>query len=244
MIQELQHATVGEIAAADFRAAEVFERFGIDFCCGGRRSVAKACRDASADPAVVMRELAALPETAAGDDEDAGHWPLDRLTDHIVGRHHTYVRRALPTISSYLAKLETVHGARHPELATVRSTFEDLSWDLLLHLYKEEQVLFPYIRDLVTGAARPGTPLVNPFGTVRNPICMMEREHQVAADGLRAIRELTDGFATPRDGCETYAACMAHLADFERDLHRHVHLENNVLFPRAVALEQGIVGRL
>jgi regulator of cell morphogenesis and NO signaling len=232
----LGNATVGEIAAADLRAARLFDRLGIDFCCGGRQSIEDACGRIGLDPTVVRHELAALP-VGVSDEDDVSRWPLDRLIDHIVARHHTYTRLALPAIRTYLTKLEAVHGQRHPELVHVRRTFDELSEDLLHHLYKEEQILFPYVRELVHHARHPASPLLNPFGTVENPIRMMEHEHQEAGDALRLLRGLTQGYETPPDGCGTYAACMAELSRFERDLHRHIHLENNVLFPAAVALE-------
>lgn len=237
MKERLESATVGDIVAGDFRAAGVFEQFGIDFCCGGRRSVADACRAASADPAALIRALEALPPRGA--DDDVTRWPLDRLIDHIIARHHAYVRSAMPAIARHLEKLQEAHGARHPELARIAAAFERVSVDLEQHLLKEEQVVFPYIRDLVDHAWQPCGVLLSPFGTVENPIRMLEREHREAADELRIIRELTAGYATPEDGCTTYTVCMAELDQFERDLHRHVHLENNVLFPRAAALENG-----
>jgi len=236
MTERAMNATVGEIVATDFRAASVFERFGIDFCCGGRRSLEDACRSVEADPAAVIRALDALPSSAA-ETEDVTRWPLTRLIDHVVSTHHTYVRSVSPTIGQYLAKLRDVHGARHPELHRVAAAFARLSSDLAQHLLKEEQVLFPYVRDLVDHADQPFGALRSPFGSVANPIRMMEREHREAADELRIIRELTNSYTVPEDGCTTYAVCLAELAQFERDLHRHVHLENNVLFPRAVALE-------
>lgn len=237
MSHGFENTTVGEIAATDLRAARLFDRLGIDYCCGGRQLFNEACRHAAVEPASILRELDALRSTVPDGDDDVNHWPLDRLIDHIVARHHTYVRRALPAIRACLAKLESVHGQRHPELTHARRALDELSEDLLQHLYKEEQILFPYLRDLVEHAAHPERALLNPFGTLRNPIRMMEHEHQEAAGGLRLLRGLTNGYETPPDGCETYAACMAELSRFEADLHRHVHLENNMLFPKAVALE-------
>ncbi|MBI3492569.1 MAG: iron-sulfur cluster repair di-iron protein [Acidobacteria bacterium] len=234
-----EHATVGEIVATDFRTAGVFETFGIDFCCGGRRSLADACRTAAADPAAVIRALNALPPPATVDD-DVTRWPLERLIDHILVTHHAYVRSALPAIARYLEKLHEIHGARHPELTRIATIFEQVIGDLEQHMFKEEQILFPYVRDLARQFLQAGQPSgagVSPFGTVENPIRMMEREHREAADELRLIRELTNGYTPPADGCTTYTVCMAELAQFERDLHRHVHLENNVLFPKAVELE-------
>ena len=231
----LERTTVGDIVAGDFRTAAVFERFGIDFCCGGRRDFRDACRDAGAEPEAVQHALDALPPVADRLD-DVTSAPLEQLIEHIVETHHMYVRSALPAIAGYLKKLVDVHGARHPELAHVLAVFRDLRADFEQHLIKEEQVLFPYIRDLAT-TSRPCGVSRSPFGTVENPIRMLEREHLEAGDEMRAIRELTHGYALPADGCRTYAVCMAELSCFERDLHRHVHLENNVLFPRAIQLE-------
>jgi regulator of cell morphogenesis and NO signaling len=233
MSESFERSTVGEIVATDFRAAGVFEQFGIDFCCGGRRSVAEACQTAAIDPEIIERALQALPPAKADDDGDVTRWPMDRLIDHILDTHHAYVRSALPTITRYLARLVVVHGIRHPELARIASSFEVMGRGLLQHMMKEERVLFPYLRELAAGGGRAPCP----FGTVENPIRMMEREHREAGDELHLIRELTNGYVAPADGCTTYRVCFAELARFERDLHRHVHLENNVLFPNAVELE-------
>lgn len=232
MTQALER-TIGEIVAEDWRAAAVFEQFGIDFCCGGRRSVTDACRTAGIDAAVIEGALEKLHAIDASD--EVSQWPAARLAEHIVRTHHDYVREAVPRIAGYLAKLTNVHGARHPELAQVHAEFEVLGRDLLQHMRKEEHVLFPYVRDL-EASTRPGP---SPFGTVENPIRMMEREHEEAGAQLREIRRLTSDYTAPADGCATYRVCFEELAHFERDLHRHVHLENNVLFPRAVQLEAG-----
>jgi regulator of cell morphogenesis and NO signaling len=241
MSERMGNTTVGEIVATNFRAAGVFEGFGIDFCCGGRRSLDDACRAAAADPDAVLRALDALAP-AAGDDADVTEWPLDRLIDHIVSTHHAYVKSAMPAIARHLDTLVDVHGSRHPELARVAAYFDHVRIDLGQHLLKEEQVLFPYVRDLAV-STETSSGSTSPFGTVENPIRMMEREHRDAADELRIIRELTKGYVAPSDGCATYAACMAELGQFERDLHRHVHLENNVLFPKAIALEADVCSR-
>jgi regulator of cell morphogenesis and NO signaling len=227
--------TVGELVAGDFRTATIFERFGIDFCCGGRRTITEACRDAAVDPIHVERELQALLPMSESDETDVTRWPVDRLIEHIVDAHHAYTRTALERIGRWLAKLVEVHGKRHPELASVASAWNTLGRDLLQHMMKEERILFPYIREIATAR---GMLLSSPFGTVENPIRMMQREHQDAGDDLRLIRELTNGYTTPADGCTTYRLCFDELAQFERDLHRHVHLEENVLFPKALDLER------
>jgi len=238
MNDALDKSTIGEIVATDFRAAGVFEQFGIDFCCGGRRSLAEACEHAAADVTAVTRALTDLPPAAAEDDADVMRWSIDRLIDHILATHHAYVRSALPVIARHLSKLVEVHGARHPELARIAALFDEMARDLLQHMMKEERVLFPYLHEL--SASRDAALAASPFGTVENPIRMMEREHREAGDGMRLVRELTSGYVAPPDGCTTYRVAFAELAAFERDLHRHVHLENNVLFPKSIELERRV----
>ena len=223
--------TVGEVVAEDWRAAAVFEQFGIDFCCGGRRSVAAACRGAGVEVAEVERAIETLPAPEPGD--HVSELPIDRLIDHILLTHHAYVRSSLPRIVGYLGKLVEVHGSRHPELLRIAAVFDELGNELLQHMRKEEHVLFPYIQEL----ADEGRPVACPFGTVQNPIRMMEREHEFAGGLLHQLRTLTGGYTPPPDGCTTYRVSFEEMAEFDRDLHRHIHLENNVLFPKAVELE-------
>jgi regulator of cell morphogenesis and NO signaling len=237
MSEAFERATVGDIVAKDFRAAGVFEQFGIDFCCGGRLSVGEACRAAGVDPFDIEAAMKVLPPDS-GSELDVSEWPLGRLIDHIVSKHHAYVRSSLPTIRRYLAKLVEVHGSRHPELARASECFDVIARELSQHLMKEEQVLFPYVRELEARLESCGRSF-SPFGSIENPIRMMEREHRDAADEVQTIRELTHGYVAPGDGCTTYHVCMDALQRFERDLHQHVHLENNVLFPKAIALERG-----
>jgi len=235
-------STIGELVAADFRRAAIFERYGIDFCCAGRRLLTEACRAAGVDETEVVGAIEMLPAPEP-DEDDAAGWSLPQLIDHIVSVHHRYIRSALPEISQHLSRLIDAHGARHPELQRINAYFSLLSTDLQQHLRKEEYVLFPYVRDLVT-LQDSGVINKSPFGSVENPIRMMEREHSEAGDAMRIIRELTNNYSTPDDGCTTYGAAMAELRHFERDLHRHVHLENNVLFPAAVRLEQHLTGSM
>jgi len=231
-------STVAEIVSADFCTAAVFERFGIDFCCNGPTLFADACRAAGADATAVVHALDALPSESTSD--DVARRSIPELVDHIVTTHHAYVRSSMPTIAHHLATLVEVHGSRHPELLRVSACFQQVSDELTQHLVKEERVLFPYVCELAAAGDRPVWR--SPFGTVENPIRMMEREHTEVGAELHLMRELTHGYATPADGCTTYALTMTELQAFERDLHRHIHLENNVLFPAAVRLERQLTG--
>lgn len=243
MIHARETDTVGDLVATDFRTAAVFAKAGIDFCCGGRRSLAEACEAAGVPLDEVARSLDALPPLQGSAQGDARQWTATRIIGRILEHHHAYVREALPLIANYVTRLVAVHGERHPELARVAAEFAQLRLGLQQHMLKEEQVLFPYIRELeaTESTGRPLPP--SPFGTVENPIRMMERDHQDAGEEMRIIRELTGGYAAPADGCTTYRVALAELERFERDLHEHVHLENNVLFPKAVALEGRLQGR-
>jgi len=187
---------------------------------------------------------AALHADTGGSPADApdATWEPDELTRYIVRRHHAYVRAQLPVIAAHLAKLTAVHGDRHPELRAVAGHFEQIAGELQMHLMKEEEILFPYIRALATSVEQGGAPPPNMFGTVMNPIRMMEAEHQSAGNELEIIRTLTGNFTVPEDGCATYRVCFEELAAFDRDLRMHIHLENNILFPRAVALESAMAG--
>jgi regulator of cell morphogenesis and NO signaling len=240
MDEHVATRTIGDLVAEDFRAAAVFEEFGIDFCCGGRRTLDEACRGVAADPRTVVHALAALP-SEVGTVEDPARWPIPKLIDYIVTTHHAYLRSAMPAITRHLSKVREVHGVRHPELARVAAYFEQIAADLSQHMMKEEHVLFPYVRDLAEAGDTCGR-TQSPFGTVGNPIRMMEREHQEVSDALTLIRELTLKYTAPADGCTTYAVAMGELRQFERDLHRHVHLENNVLFPAAMRIEGRLCG--
>jgi regulator of cell morphogenesis and NO signaling len=229
---------IGDIVAADYRAAAVFERFGLDFCCAGRRTLDDVCRERSVDALALLSALDGLARTADAPEPEQAPWPLDELIDHIVSRHHGYVRGAIPTIAAHTAKVAAVHGARRPELVQVARVFTEVAEGMRSHMAKEEEILFPYIRLLVE-AERSGRRIrPSPFGTIHNPIRMMETEHEHAGDEMRLIRELTDGYAPPELACSTYRVSFAELEEFERDLHRHVHLENNVLFPAAIRLEE------
>lgn len=232
-IPRFEDRTLGDIVVRDYRAAAIFDRHGLDYCCGGNRSLADGCAQRGVELQPLVLELEALePQLTETSPED----PV-ALVDHIEARHHTYVRSALPDIQQHLAKVLEKHGARHPELVLIDMRFATLARELSLHMVKEEQVLFPYIRALAEAVRTEGPLPPDMFGTVQNPIRMMEIEHQEAGDGLAAIRELSGNYLPPDDACGTFRLIYRELEAFERDLRRHVHLENNVLFPKAVELE-------
>lgn len=233
----LTDRTLGEIVSEDARAAVVLERFGLDYCCGGHRTLAEATAGSDLPLAPIVDALSALgaPEP---DDRDQRWSDLDALTRHIRERHHAYVREMLPAIDGWLAKLVARHGARHSELADVWRVFGELSHDLMAHMAKEETLLFPAIDELAA-ARRAGTrPPASPFATVLHPVRAMEDEHRDAGDRLSQLRALTHNYTPPPDACTTYRLCYGELQRFQADLIEHVHLENHVLFPRALELER------
>lgn len=218
--------TLGELVAEVPGRAAVLDRLGLDYCCRGQRTLADACTEAGLAADVVVAELGtATSQTVDHPTEPAA------LADHIEATHHSYLHAELPTLDALATKVAGVHGERHPELADVHRLVVALRADLEPHLIKEERVLFPAIRALAEGVRG------FPFGTVQNPIRMMSMEHDRAGDLLASLREVTGGYRVPDDGCASYRSLYERLAELEADTHQHIHLENNVLFPAAVALE-------
>jgi regulator of cell morphogenesis and NO signaling len=230
--------TVRDIVVEDYRAAAVFYRHGIDFCCGGARTLADACRERQLDPADVIAALARERSVPGQGLPRHAEWSTETLIAYIVSKHHAYVRSGLPAIAAHLRKIVAAHGGNHPELRVMAEVFEALAGELTTHMAKEEKILFPYISAMADAVGRGDRLPVAPFGSVDNPIRMMEDEHDRAGSLMARIRDLSAGYAPPADGCTTYRVCFRELAEFERDLHAHVHLENNVLFPKARALAQ------
>ncbi len=230
--------TIRDIVANDYRAAAVFQRHGIDFCCGGDRTVEAAAAAKGLAAGSLVEELEAATAAPANGTPRFNEWDLASLTSYIVANHHAYVRQAIPNLLQHTRKISAVHGEHHPELAQVEHIFEGVAEEMLMHMMKEERMLFPYI-DAMARAASAGQPApMAPFGTVQNPIRMMEMEHESAGSAMARINELTGGYRPPEDACTTYKVCLQELDAFERDLHAHVHLENNILFPKAAQLEQ------
>ncbi|MCJ8163305.1 iron-sulfur cluster repair di-iron protein [Pontibacter sp. E15-1] len=232
--------TIGELVASDFRKAQVFKKYGIDFCCGGKKTVAQACEEKGVDKEALENELntTSTTTTANARETDYANWQPSFLADYIVNMHHTYVREAIPALYEYTTKIASVHGKSHPELLEVARHFVNVANELEAHMPKEERVLFPYIKQL-DEAKKQGILLDEPaFGTIQNPINMMEMEHEQAGKELEAIREKTNNYTLPPDACATYTVAFKKLQEFEEDLHRHIHLENNILFPKALELEK------
>jgi regulator of cell morphogenesis and NO signaling len=231
--------TVRDLAASVPGATRVFERAGIDYCCGGGLTLEDACATAGVSPGEMLVALQALEanDPTLGGEPDFGAMPLGEIVDHIVRTHHVFTREELARLEELLAKVRSKHEPNHSELADVGNAFNRLLLDLLPHMQKEERVLFPYIGELENAwrQNRPAAP--PPFLTVKNPIRMMMLEHDAAGDYLREIRTATANFKIPDDACTSFRALYEGLEGLERDLHQHIHLENNVLFPRATAME-------
>ena len=237
--------TVGELAAENPAATRVFEKLGIDYCCGGSNTLEQACRAARLPLEQVTDSMEMAWETgrATASDRDWRIEPLADLIAHIRNTHHQYTRAELARLGPLFDKVCSVHGENHPELARMRATFGGLAQELATHLMKEEMVLFPYIVRMEEAVLEKSTPLPAPFGSVRNPVAMMLDEHDGAGQALREMRAAGNGYVAPPDACASYRTLYQALAEFETDLHQHIHLENNILFPRAIEMERGIQRR-
>jgi len=236
-----KHSIVGSIVAEDYRAAGVFEQSGIDFCCNGNQTIEAACsgQNIAADKLISSLNTT-LTAPARKDDARNSYtsWPLDLLADHIEKKHHRYVTEQLPVIHAFLEKIVRVHGQRHPELTEIQDLFHAVGEELTAHMTKEERMLFPYIRKMVQARLTGSRNVAAPFGSIQNPIRMMMQEHDTEGKRFQRIKELSNQYVAPDDGCSTYRTAYAMLQEFEEDLHLHIHLENNILFPRAIEFEQ------
>lgn len=232
--------TLGQIAAKDLRKAQVFKKYGLDFCCGGKKTVKEACAEKGLDVTKIEQELQQADRMPSSRPLPYADWSLDFLADYIVNTHHSYVKKNLPDLKAYADKVMRVHGNAHPELLRVNQLVHEVYNELTAHLVKEEQVLFPYVKELVAAKGNTATMHAAHFGTVQNPINMMEMEHEVVGKNLAEIREITNNFTLPDDACASYSLLYRMLDEFEEDLHLHVHLENNILFPQAIELEKKI----
>ena len=236
----ISEETLGEIAAKDLRKAQVFKKYGLDFCCGGKKTVKQACADKGLDVTKVEQELQQADKNFTARPLPYNDWNLDFLSDYIVNTHHSYVKKSLPDIRAYAAKVARVHGNNHPELLAIYKLVEEVYAELSEHLVKEENVLFPFIKELVASSANKKHLQNNNFALVQNPIRMMEAEHETVGKDLEEIRILSNNYTLPEDACASYSLLYRMLDEFEDDLHTHVHLENNILFPKALQLEKNL----
>lgn len=232
--------TMGEIATKDLRKAQVFKKYGLDFCCGGKKTVKEACAEKGLDVTRVEQELQAADKMPASRPIPYSDWSLDFLADYIVNTHHSYVSKTLPDLLTYAEKVKNVHGNQHPELLRINQLVTEVNAELTTHMVKEEKVLFPYIKALVAAQANVQPLQASHFGTVQNPINMMEMEHEMVGKAMEEIRELSQNYLLPADGCASYSLLYKMLEEFEDDLHLHIHLENNILFPKALEIEKQI----
>lgn len=226
-----KHAeTIGEIAAKDMKKVKVFMKYRIDFCCGGKKTIQEACQEVGVDYKQVEQELKQIDKGT--EDIDFNTMPLHELTAYIINKHHKYIKENKEALMGLALKVAERHGNNHPELMRIYQNFNELIHELDMHLMKEENILFPYIDQMSKGESSNAG-----FGSVRNPIRMMEHEHDVAGNLIKEIRSLSSDYKAPEDACNSYNALYRLLKEFEDDLMWHIHLENNILFPRTIEME-------
>lgn len=233
-MESLEKTKVSKIVAQNYKTARVFTKYGIDFCCNGGIPLEEACENKQVDLREIENQIAQVLATPI--ENDYQKMELDVLIDYIVNTHHDYVTSTIPVLQTYLNKLCQVHGERHPELFQVNELFDEAAIALLSHMEKEEFVLFPFVKSLVN-AVNTEDPLSEPyFGHIENPISVMEHEHASEGERFRKIASITNQYNPPADACQTYRVTYALLKEFEEDLHLHIHLENNILFPKSIEL--------
>lgn len=236
-------SSIGELVAKDYRKAEIFRKFGLDFCCGGHKTVKEACEKKGVNYIEVENELLKVEQQQNDNTENFNEWELDFLADYIINKHHKYVSSAVVLLNELSSKVARVHGDVHPELIEIERNYVQVANELTAHMQKEEVVLFPYIKQMVQNK-RNGNPFEkSSFGTIKNPIHMMESEHVSAGECMESIRTLSNNFTLPSDACNSYRVLFGKLEEFEKDLHQHIHLENNILFPKAIQMEKELMNQ-
>ncbi len=233
---DLQEQKIADIVALNIQTAHVFKKYGIDFCCGGGITIQKACEKKKIDINLIMQDLKNI-DTKVLQSQNYNNWELDFLTDFIINTHHVYVIESLGLIDAYATKVAKVHGEHHPAVIKIKELFDLVAQDLSSHMKKEELILFPYIKRLVVANRENINIDKSQFGSVNNPIKLMEEEHEIVGNLLKEIAVLSNNYNPPAWACNTFKALYAKLDEFEQDLHIHIHLENNILFPKAVAME-------
>jgi regulator of cell morphogenesis and NO signaling len=229
-------ATVGEFVAEDYRTAEVFEKYGIDFCCGGKVALSEVCREKGIDPAAIQQEIEALQSTPLDRGQNYSAWEPSFLADYIVNTHHSYLKENLEQIAVYARKVARVHGVNHPEVIEIAEIFDKIATDMAAHLREEEEIFFPAIKRIDAARKAGMEPGMKDLAVIRDSLEKLDKEHTEIGDAVHAIRALSKDYAVPADACNTFMVTYQKLREFEDDLHKHVHLENNILFPKAAGL--------
>lgn len=233
-----EQSNIGKIVAENYRFATVFKTAGIDFCCNGNRTIGEACEQKNISSEDLLKKLTDAASQSSDSGIDYRTWPLDLLADYIEKTHHRYVERKSVEIMPYLQKVVNVHGERHPELYEIEELFIGAVQALTAHMKKEELILFPFVRQIVKAENAGSSLPQSQFGTVSNPIAAMMQEHDNEGERFRQISALSNGYTPPADACNTFRVTYALINEFEEDLHKHIHLENNILFPGAIELEK------
>jgi len=228
--------TIGEIVAEDYRTAKIFEDHGIDFCCGGKTTLSAICMEKGIDVASITEELEAAKSNPVERSQNFASWELSFLIGYIINVHHTYIKENTGQIAAYSHKIAEVHGAHHPEVIEIAAIFDKMATDLTIHLQEEEETFFPAVKRVDMDKKTGATPAASDLETIKNSLVKLSKEHEEVGDAIHKIRYLAGGYAIPGDVCNTFMVTYQKLKEFEDDLHKHVHLENNILFPKAAQL--------
>ena len=230
----IKEKTVGEMVVNDGRVATVFNKFGLDFCCNGHQTLEAACASKGINLQEIVDDIELLMKNDSNPDRSFNDMSLDKLIEHIYDKHHQYIYKNCPAISKFINKVANVHGKNHPETIEIAKMFDELQLELEQHLFKEEHILFPYVKGMVLEDKCPGS-------FVNGPISVMMEEHDNAGRILEVLRRISNNYKPPKDACNTFRAAYVNLQALEEDLHMHIHLENNILFPKAIELENSLL---
>ncbi|NLV23989.1 MAG: iron-sulfur cluster repair di-iron protein [Deltaproteobacteria bacterium] len=234
--QKNGNMTIGALVAEDYRLADVFEKYGIDFCCGGHATLAATCQEKDLDLTKILQEIEVVGKESIGRSENFAAWPLPFLIDYIVNTHHAYLKENDEQIVAYARKSAEAHGAHHPEVIEIAAIFAKISDDMAVHLKAEEEVFFPAVKRVDSAVGSGQNPQTDDRVLIKSALTKLYREHEEVGDAIHKIRHLATNYAIPEDVCNTFVVTYRKLKEFEDDLHKHVHLENNILFPKAAQL--------
>ncbi len=229
--------TIGAFVAEDYRTAEVFQKYGIDFCCGGQTTLAAICQGKDLDLDKVLQEIAAAKSEPRQRSEDYGAWSLPFLIDYIINTHHVYLKENDDQVATYAHKIAEVHGAHHPEVVEIAAIFAKIAADMSAHLVEEEEIFFPAVKRATAAVSSEKIPDATDSVLIKSELEKLHREHDQIGDAIHKIRHLAKDYTIPADVCNTFVVTYRKLKEFEDDLHKHVHLENNILFTKVAQLQ-------